>query len=700
MAPRRVRLRDTVQVCRHRYRGRRWYLLRDAASGSWQRLNETAFDVVRLLNGERSLATVHASLQDAGRTLDEAELAAVINALHQAELLDWGSAQDAADLHQRARALSRRKRISRWLSPLTFRLRLPDPDVLIARHQTLAQWLFSPAGAVGAALLLVCGVLASVVSWPQIVGYWQARGYAADAWLLMPVVYLVIKTVHEAAHALAVKRWGGEVHDVGIVLMLLFPVPYVDASAAWGFPAKRQRILVGAAGVLAELMIAAFAALIFMLTEAGMIKDLAYTAMLLGSVSTLLFNGNPLLRYDGYYVFADAIEMPNLAPRATRYWLYLLQRYVLGLRQANSPESTAAERVWLLVYGAASCFYRLIVTAAVALLVASAVPALGFVLAIWVVLGQIGWPLVRGILFIVSAPQLQARRARAWGAALTILVALATLLLAVPLPLATFCEGVVWLAPHGQVRAAAEGTVSEILFEADDERLAAGTPFARIDSPLLDARVAALSFELEEMRSRHSAARIRDPHELASLAQQIERLETDLAVLREEQRNLVVKTPIDGLLVVPDAYRLLGRYVRKGDVLAYVLEQSTPVVRVAVPQSDAELLRRGMRDIAVRLLDEPDRTVTAKVHAEVPSASRALPSAALGAGGGGLIAVDPVHPDKAMENLFVLDLELSGLPPTLRVGGRAWVRIEHDPEAVAARIYRMARRLFLAHLAV
>ena len=700
MAPRRVRLRDTVQVSRQRYRGRRWYLLRDAASGSWQRLNETAFAVVRLLNGERSLATVQATLHRAGDALDETELSAVINALHQAELLDWGGTQDAADLHQRARALLQRKRFARWLSPLSMRLRLPDPDALLTRHLGLARLLFSRAGALGAAALLLCGICACLSTWPQIVGYWAVRGYAADAWLLMPVVYVVIKTGHELAHGLAVKRWGGEVHDVGIVFMLLMPIPYVDASAAWGFAEKRRRIMVGAAGVLAELLCAAIAAVVFSLVEAGLVKDLAYTALLIGSISTLLFNGNPLLRYDGYYVFADAIEMPNLAPRANRYWLYLLQRHVLGLRAAVSLEATTAERLWLLCYGAASCVYRLLVTAAMALLVAGAVPALGLLLGLWVVLGQLGWPLLRGCLFVAYAPQLQAQRARAAVALLASVIAILGLLLVLPLPLATHGEGVVWLPSHGEVRAGAEGSLSAIPFPSHTQSLSAGTPFARISNPLLNARIAALGFDLEEMRARRSAARIRDPHELTSLAQQIARLETDLAVLREEQDHLVMKTPVGGHLQIPDSQNLEGRYVKKGEVVAYVLEPTTPVVRIAVPQSEAELLRSNIRGVQVRLLDQPGTTLQAKVRDQVPAASRALPSSALGAAGGGHITVDPADHNQAMENLFVLDLELTGLAPRSRVGGRALVRIEHEPEALAARCYRALRRLFLAHLAI
>lgn len=172
---------------------------------------------------------------------------------------------------------------------------------------------------------------------------------AAHGYILIPLTYLAMKTVHELAHRLAVKRWGGEVHEMGIVFLLLMPIPYVDASSAWAFANKYQRILVGAADILAELVIAAFAMLIFFFVEPGVVTDFAYTAILLGTVSTVLFNGNPLLRFDAYYVLADAIEIPNLAPRASRYWGYRVQRYAFGIKDARSPV-TAPGRTRLVHY--------------------------------------------------------------------------------------------------------------------------------------------------------------------------------------------------------------------------------------------------------------------------------------------------------------------------------------------------------------
>lgn len=629
----------------------------------------------------------------------DTELLAVIDGLNQAELIDWGGEQDAQVLHARARAAQRQRRWTRLASPLSLRLPLMDPDALLERCRGVADALFSLRSLVLFSLLILAGLVAVVSDWPTIAGYWHARGIAAQAWLLLPLVYLVIKSVHELAHALAVKRWGGEVHAIGISFMLLMPVPYVDASAAWGFSDKRQRMLVGAAGILAEIGIAAVAALVFRCSEAGFVKDLAYTAMLLGSVSTLVFNGNPLLRFDGYYVLADAIEIPNLAPRAARYWRYLVLRYAFDLRAAVSPVTAVGERGWLLCYGAGACLYRILGVCAVAMVVARAIPVLGLLLGLWVLLGQIGWPLARGLHFVLRAPALAAQRRRAVGLTLGVTAGLLLLAGLVRLPRATVAEGVVWLPSRGEVRAGTDGTVAALLAPPNDTPIAAGTPLLQLDNPLLNARLAALNGELAETSARRSAARIADPPHAARLADQLERLDADIAALRQEVHGLLVTSPTAGRLVIPDAHALSGRYVHKGDVVAYVIEQTPPLIRAALPQEDASFLDGPEPEIAVRLIDAPGVIVTGRVRQQIPSATRELPSAALGAMGGGQIAVDPGDARRAMADHFLVDVELPAEAPVSRIGGRAYVRFTQAGEPLLMRLYRSWRRLFLIRLA-
>ncbi|MGR8919671.1 MAG: peptidase M50, partial [Gammaproteobacteria bacterium] len=474
LAERRPRLRDSVEVHRHRYRGQVWFILRDAATGRWQRISASAYRVLRLLDGKRTLRAVLAA-EGATAGIDASELVRVVDQVHQAEMIDWGLAPDAESLHARAESEQRRRRLARLLSPVAMRVPLMDPDRFLDARRGVAEALFSATAAVIATVVLALAGIALVLDWHTVTGYWQARGLASHAFVLLPLTYLVVKTVHELAHALAVKRWGGEVHDLGIVFLLLMPIPYVDASAAWAFGSKYRRMLVGAAGILCELVIAALAMLVFFLVEPGMVKDFAYTAMVLGSVSTLLFNGNPLLRFDGYYVLADFVEIPNLAPRASRYWLYLVQRYAFGLEAARSPVAAAGERRWFVIYGALAFCYRIFIVLGIAMLVAEVVPALGVALAVWVVIGQIGWPLARGVLYVLRAPVLAARRGRAVAVAAAGVGGTAVLLATLPAPLSTRAEGIVWLPEHAHVRASADGHVAELL-HATHGPVAPGAP--------------------------------------------------------------------------------------------------------------------------------------------------------------------------------------------------------------------------------
>ena len=175
-------------------------------------------------------------------------------------------------------------------------------------------------------------------------------------WLVFPV----LKTLHEFGHACATKAYGGEVHEMGVHVAGVHTLPYMDASAATAFRAKWQRIVVGAAGMLVELFLASLALFVWLNVEPGVVRAIAYNVMFIAGISTVLFNGNPLLRYDGYYIFADYLEIPNLRTRAQAYLYYLWERYAFGRREAESEIATRSERGWFVVLrdngvGVSSC---------------------------------------------------------------------------------------------------------------------------------------------------------------------------------------------------------------------------------------------------------------------------------------------------------------------------------------------------------
>ena len=229
--------------------------------------------------------------------------------------------------------------------------------------------------------MVAVGANAVLENLPQIAD--QTQGVLAlDNLIWLYLCMAAMKVVHELAHAFVCKRFGGEVHVFGIMLLVMAPLPYVDATASWAFRSRYERALVGAVGVLSELFMAALGAVVWANTGPGLVHTLAFNVMLLGSISSLLFNGNPLLRFDAYYVLCDLIDIPNLYQRANQQWLYFADRYLLGSRDAKGPSTDSREWWWLTGYGGLSFIYRLMVVALVLEYVADQWFLLGVVFAL------------------------------------------------------------------------------------------------------------------------------------------------------------------------------------------------------------------------------------------------------------------------------------------------------------------------------
>ena len=153
-------------------------------------------------------------------------------------------------------------------------------------------------------------VLLAAIHWHDLTEDFMDRVLVPHNLLLLWLVFPVLKTLHEFGHAFATKVYGGEVHEMGVLLLVFTPCPYVDASAASAFRTKWHRIIVGAAGMIVELFLASLALFVWLNVEPGVVRAVTYNVMVIAGISTVLFNGNPLLRYDGYYIFADYLEIP------------------------------------------------------------------------------------------------------------------------------------------------------------------------------------------------------------------------------------------------------------------------------------------------------------------------------------------------------------------------------------------------------
>ena len=704
VAPLRPVLLGRARLHRHRYRGERWYLLQDPASGRVHRLSPAARLVLAAMDGTRSVDELwrlaQARLGDDAPTQDD--IIQLLGQLHSSDLLSADASPDVLEVFERGRKLERSKRRRPWANPMAVRIPLVDPGRFLDRHVPLWRGLWGAPGALLWLAVVLPALLLLPAHWPELAGNLSDRVLQADNLLLVALVFPVIKALHELGHATATRATGGEVHDMGLMLLVMMPVPYVDASAATVLRSRWRRALIGAAGMLVELFLAALAFYVWLAAEPGLTRAVCFNVMLVAGVSTLVFNGNPLLRYDAYYILCDLAELPNLGQRATRYWSYLLERYLLRVRDAQSPAHTAGERAWFGGYGLLSAAYRVFVTIAIALFIGTQFFFFGVLLAIWAVVMMAGMPVWRAVRHLQTRPALRERRVRVLGIASAALAGLLALAVLLPVPQRTRAEGVVWLPERSVLRAGASGFVGHVGAQPGST-IAAGTPLVQSVDPAIDAQIRSLEARADELEATYGIEFITDRARAQLVRDQWDVALAALARARERAAALLVSAEVGGVFTLEAAQDLPGRWHRQGEVLGYVLGADEPIVRVVVEQAEADGVGASTRAVALRLTDDIGRVRAGHIVRQVPAARDEAPSRALLAAGGGRLAIDPRDPEgkKTLERVFQIDVafdEPLGRPAAF--GQRVYVRFDLEPAPLATQVWGGLRRLFLRHFDV
>lgn len=652
-----------------------------------------------MLDGERTIQeiwdTAGTLLDD--DTLTQGEIIRLLGQLHSADVLSGDIPPDIDELAERGERLRNRKMVMSFMNPLAIRIPVIDPDRFVSAVFPLVRPLFSILGALVFLAVLGSGIALAAINWSALTENVADRVLTTQNLAILVLCYCLIKAVHELGHAFAVKRWGGEVHEIGIMMLVFMPVPYVDASDSLRFHNKWHRALVGGAGILVEVFLASVAMIVWANAESGLVRAFAFNTMLIGGVSTLFFNGNPLLKFDGYYVMSDLIEIPNLAQRANKQIGYIIQRYAFGIRSAESPATAPGEATWFVFYAIAAFIYRLFITVAIVLFVSSQFFSLGILLAVWAVTLMFGVPLAKHLWFLLASPTLRHQRGRAFAATAGFVLACAAILFAIPVPHSTMSEGVVVAEGSQIVHADADGTIVEMVASANDH-VDQGTPILVLEDPLIDARVQLLNAHIEELQSRMAVENVTNPAAMRIIREELRHAKGDRDLTLERKKNLVVRSVESGTLILDQPQNMIGAFVRKGDVMAFVTTFRDPLIRVLVTEDRADLVRSETHGIEVRFASEPSKALPAWVEREVPALTAELPSLALSTEGGGQIAVDPTAPDRrqALAKLLHLDVRISPDTPFRTIGERVYIRFRHEDEPLAAQIYRSVRQIFLS----
>ena len=665
------------------------------------RFNPVSHYVIGLMDGYRTVQEIWDSAMvrfgDDAPTQDE--MLRLLGQLHSADVLQSEVTPDLAELLRRANRTRKKTRMQMLLSPMSVKIPLIDPDRFLERWLPWYQPLFGWGAAIIWCLVVGAAIFGAAVHWSELTENLADRVLAPQNLLLIFLTFPVVKLLHEFGHACATKAWGGEVHEMGIMLLVLMPVPYVDATAASSFHETHRRVVVGAAGMLVELFIAALALFLWIEAEPGVVRSVLYNVMLIAGISTVLFNANPLLRFDGYYMLSDMLQIPNLRQRSNQYVGHVVETRMFGAKRPEI-EATRSERRWFVFYAVTSFIYRNIIMLAIALFIASQYFIIGVILALWVVVGALIVPLVKGLYFLLFHPRLRRHRIRALTTSAAALGLVAAFLFMMPAPLWTTAEGVTWAPEDSQVRVGTDGFVTRVA-ASPGSFVRRGSTLVETEDPTLPPRIRYLEAQLRFLEARLRAARVIDRVQWELTKEEIASVEAELADARQRERDLTIVSPADGVFNLAVAQDLPDRFLRKGEPLGYVLPETVSSVRLLVSQDDVGLVRSQTERVRVKLAGRLYETYDAVILREVPGGSYRLPNMALSSSGGGVVAVDPraTNEPKALKRWFEFELTL----PENRlhaVGVRTYVRFEHGSEPIAWRIYRSMRQLFMERFSV
>lgn len=700
-------LRSQVRWFRHCYRQQAWHLTQDLSTGQFLRLNQQAYALLALLDGHRTVEEAWQLSQQRGG--DDAptqqEVIQLLNQLHQAHLIAFDRMPDVEGSHRQAREL-RMKKLRLYLSnPMAVKVPLLNPDRWLHRHVDLLprqvwQWLPWLWLAFMATSLVQLGM-----HWDSLTQSLAAAVFTPESLLMLWLVFPLTKLVHEWGHGLAVKALGGRCREMGLMFLVLVPVPYVDASDSSSLSSKWLRILVGGAGMMAELTLAGIALWLWPVVSPGPLQGLLHLVIVVAGISTIVFNANPLLRFDGYYMLSDVLEIPNLAPRSNLLWLHLLKSRLLGLTEDRPPATVAGERPWLWAYAPASLLYRTMVTLGIIWLVAQHYFFVGVVLALWVTWGFVGLPILRAARYLGRETALQGRRLRAASVFVTAGATLALAAALVPLPNSTVVEGVIWLPEQSRVRAPVTCFGHQMLV-SPGQPVTAGQALMSCNEPQLDAQLAEAQARLGELRTRFERAESRDRVEWAVAREQLEHQKRVVASLQRRSGELVMLSPHDGEFNMSAVSDFKGRHVERGELIAHVLEPSRYSLLTVVPQADVDQVRQHTRGVELRTADRIMELIRARVVREVPAATQDLPSYALSLQGGGQIGLDPRssrsvndQPSssgaKALSPLFQFELAFDEGQHPRFLGSRVHVKFLHPDAPLAQQVYRAVRQAFM-----
>ncbi len=723
-----VRKRPDLSASRHRYQGTGYWVVKEPVGLQYFRFHDEEYFILGMLDGHVSLQQVKDGFEQrfAPQKITFGDLQQFIGMLHRSGLVISNAPGQGKALRTRGVTKRRKELLGKFTNIFAIRFRGFDPERILNGLLPIFGWVFTVPALFGFALLWIAAGLLLGSQYETVYSRLPTfqQFFAADRWIYLAATMALVKVLHEFGHGLSCKKFGGECHELGFMLLVFTPCLYCNVSDSWMLPNKWQRVWIGAGGIYVELILASIAAFVWYFSEPGLLNDLCLNMMFLNLVSTVVVNGNPLLRFDGYYILMDWLEIPNLRQKATEVLKRWFQKTCLGLELQDDPFLPQRHRFLFGVFTIASVIYRWVVVFSICwfmtkVLEMHGLQTLGRMIAVAGLAGMVAQPVIQTYKFIRTPGRLQkVKRGRLFAS----LGVLAVALLAVsyiPLPHHVDCAFEIRPAATGAVYAGVPGQIVRTIKPGTEVK--AGDELALLTNPDLDIRLVELNGEFlqAETKMRNLSLRSRADEVVKSQLETQSELLDSIRKMREKTQEeldrLVVRAKRDGTVLPPpdkqsqpsDDGRLpgwtgspleecnRGALLTAEDLICEIGSEKELEAVLIVDQGDVQLVDVG-QDVDLKLDASRANTFYGKVKEKSEAELKNTSSSMASQSGGDLqTEIDPTTGQvKPRSVSYQARVPIENIDQALRPGYRGSAKIHVNPMSLGQRFWRIVAQTF------
>lgn len=726
--PVKLRIRPDLEARRHKYQGRSYWVVKEPVGLNYFRFHEEEYAILQMLDGLTSLEQIKEKFEDefTPQKITFQDLQQFIGMLHRSGLVISEASGQGKELKKRRDTKKRKEFFSKFTNIFALRFRGIDPDWMLTALHKYVWWFFSPGFMVMWLLIALSAGTLVLVEFDQFRAKLPAFNdfFAPHNWLYLACTMAVVKVLHEFGHGLSCKYFGGECHEMGAMLLVFTPALYCNVSDSWMLPNKWHRAFIGAAGMYVEVFLASIATFVWWFSTPGFVNQVALSVMFICSVSTVMFNGNPLLRFDGYYILMDLLEIPNLRQKSTEVLRRFLFEWGLGVEQPENPFLPQKHKFFFGLFTVAAVIYRWLVVFSIlmflnAVLKPYGLQVIGRMIALTGFVGLVVQPAVELYKFFYTPGRMQ--KVKRHRVAISVAAVAAVLLVVLFLPLPHYIRASFEIEPRdaAAIYAEAPGKITLCNVKVGDKVEANNTVLLEMESLPLEAQVLELEGKLGEARALLQSLRERRfldrgaELQIASTEEVIQMAEEQLAEKRAQLERLKVVSPISGI-VLPAPYhpgtgrdgrlptwsgsvldkRNASAVLTEGDQICYVGDPKRLAAVMAIDQGDFNLVEEG-DPVDIQLESYRFSPISTKIAQKAMLNMTVAPQNLTQQAGGGLqTKVDASGNAVPMNTTYQASAPIDDPSAELKMGMRGKARIFIGYTPLSVRAWRFVAKTF------